>query len=161
MIKIKNFEEEETYIQDEDGYWGVQLSEDSLIYLTTEETEPKTGEIKIPLLPFKKTYKTSGFMITPYIPEIFKSLEKLSNEIDFLKRENQDIKQKINQFYSEPETIQIKELSDKKIEKIILTYLKENKDQEFFPSDIAFEFNLDAKKVFDICQKLKEEGKIL
>ena len=51
-------------------------------------------------------------------------------------------------------------MSDKKIGKLILNYLKEHKGEELYPSDIAFEYNLDTKKVFEICQELKKEGKI-
>ena len=57
--------------------------------------------------------------------------------------------------------VKIRELPDKVIEVIILDYLGRNRGKTVYPSDIAFAYNLDAKKVFDICQKLKEEGKIV
>ena len=44
---------------------------------------------------------------------------------------------------------------------LIIKFLKDNKNRTIYPSDIAFEYNLDAKKVFEICQKLKREGKII
>lgn len=62
---------------------------------------------------------------------------------------------------SKLKVIEIQELSDKKIENIIIKYLKKNKGKEIYPSDIAIEYNLDAKRVFDICQNLKKEGKLI
>ncbi len=57
--------------------------------------------------------------------------------------------------------VKIKNLRDEEIESIIINYLKNNRDKVVYPSDIAFRFKLDARKVFEICQKLKKEGKII
>lgn len=63
--------------------------------------------------------------------------------------------------FTEIEAVKIKEMSDKDIEKKILKYLKKNKNQEVFPSDIAFKYNLDARKVFEISEILRKDGKII
>lgn len=62
---------------------------------------------------------------------------------------------------AEEEMIEIQDLSEEVIEKIILDYIEKNKGKEIYPSDIAFAFNLNAENVFNICQKLKKEGKLI
>jgi len=47
------------------------------------------------------------------------------------------------------------------LEKFILMYLDEHQNETIYPSDIAFEHNLDARQVFETCIKLKKEGKIM
>jgi hypothetical protein len=61
----------------------------------------------------------------------------------------------------EVEVQEIQDLPDEVIEEIIINYLKDNPDKEVFPSDVAFAFNLDAYKVFEISERMKEEGKIV
>lgn len=61
----------------------------------------------------------------------------------------------------EEEMIEIQDLSEEVIEKIIFDYIDKNKGKEIYPSDIAFAFNLNAENVFNICQKLKKEGKLI
>lgn len=61
----------------------------------------------------------------------------------------------------EEATIEIQDLSEETIEKIIFDYIDKNKGKKIYPSDIAFAFNLDVEKVFNICEKLKKEGKLI
>ena len=49
-------------------------------------------------------------------------------------------------------------MNDLKIESIIIKYLKNNRYKTIFPSDIAYKFSLDPRRVFEICRKLKKEG---
>lgn len=95
------------------------------------------------------------------IYNIPQTLNHLIEEFNKLKKENNDIKRKLTEIAEKPEIIDILNLSDKIIEEIIVDYLKTHQDKDIFPSDIAFEYKLEAKKVFDICEKLKNEGKIL
>ena len=60
-----------------------------------------------------------------------------------------------------PKPIKIQDLPDNIIEEKIFYYLKTHKDKEVYPSDIAWACNLDARKVFDICQRLKKEDKLV
>lgn len=68
---------------------------------------------------------------------------------------NREIHEKIESLFED--VIQIQDLSDDTIEKIIIEYLERHKGEIVYPSDIAFAFNLDAKKVFKISQKMKRE----
>lgn len=58
-------------------------------------------------------------------------------------------------------TIKIQTLSNNIIEQIILDFIKLHSNEDIYPSDIAFSFNLDRKKVFEIYKKLKKEGKLI
>ncbi|MHA1197034.1 MAG: hypothetical protein ACTSRH_08205 [Promethearchaeota archaeon] len=100
-------------------------------------------------------------VINNFLVEFLQIINNLKQEIEKLKEENKEIKQKINEIYQSEEFDEIKELSNDEIEKLIIKFLKDNKNRTVYPSDIAFEYNLDAKKVFEICQKLKREGKII
>lgn len=98
-------------------------------------------------------------------------MEILKSEVELLKNENNELKQKFEDLISgeliipqidiKSKVIEIQELPDHKIEKIIIKYLKKNKNKINYSSDIAFTYNLDAKKVFEICQKLKKEGQLV
>ena len=169
MSKIKNPkpEEETQIILDENGYCGVKLDEETLIekkrkpldfyfrnLISTKSEKYETAENKI-ILPFWKFYFQENLF------DYFNPLNILRNEIEQLKKENEEIKQILNELSSDQKIIKLKEKSDHDIEKIIIKYLKKNKGKEVFPSDIAFEYHLDARKVFDISQKLKKEGKII
>lgn len=57
--------------------------------------------------------------------------------------------------------IEIREAKDEEIEKIVLKYLKENKDKMIYPSDIAFEYYFDAKQVIDVCREMVKQGKLI
>lgn len=72
-----------------------------------------------------------------------------------------DIRRKLTQITEKTDIIDIIDLPYKAIEEIIIDFLKTHQNEEVFPSDIAFEYHLDAKKVYDICEKLKSEGKIV
>jgi len=89
------------------------------------------------------------------------TLDQLLEEFGKLKKENQEIKQKITEINKKQEIVEIFDLPNNAIEEIIIDYLKNHPNEEIYPSDIAFNYNLDAKKVYDICEKLKEEGKLL
>lgn len=151
---------EEDYIVDKNGHYVISLPEGTL-KISTEAPDQKTGE----------TAKTSGFFTHYFsseipqslvnITELFKKVELLKLDIDELKKENLELKQRFDELYEPSEVIDIKELPDHKIEKVILKFLKKNRDKTVYPSDVAFEHNLDSKKVFKICQKLKDEGKIV
>ncbi|TXT61728.1 MAG: hypothetical protein BAJALOKI1v1_1100017 [Promethearchaeota archaeon] len=84
----------------------------------------------------------------------YEVLEKLNNIETLLERIVKSNDKNI-------EIQEIQDLSEETIERIILDYLKRNKDKEIYPSDIAFAFNLEAKKVFEISQRLKKEGKLV
>ncbi len=45
-------------------------------------------------------------------------------------------------------------------EKIILDFLKKNKDKTIYPIDIANHYNWDAWETFQLTQKMKEKGSI-
>jgi len=167
MIKESQSEEETQIIQDENGYCGVKLDEGTLIgkkrksinfyyrnLISTKSEKFETAENKI-VLPLW------GFYPQEHLFDYSNTLGIFRNEIEHLKKENEEIKQKLNEIYLEQKIIQINEKSDHEIEKIIIKYLKKHKGNEVFPSDIAFDYHLDARKVFDICQKLKKEGKII
>lgn len=154
MIKIQSFKDDE----DIDGFGVMKLPEGTLVDLKTEDKEPKTGEVAYYSL--GKEFGSPRFKIYSRLPEIYKNMKLLKSEIKSLKQENNEIKQRLDDLYPIQEIIEIKELPDKKIVKLILKYLKEHKNQVVYPSDIAFENNLDAKKVFEICEKLKNEEEI-
>ena len=61
----------------------------------------------------------------------------------------------------EAEVQEIQDLPDEIVEEIIIEYLKNNPDKTVFPSDVAFAFNLDAFKIFEISERMREEGKIV
>ena len=118
--------------------------------------------------------KTSDDLLnekTTIISDLLKNMEILKSEVEILKNENDELKQKFEDLISgeliipqidvRSTVIEIQELPDHKIEKIIIKYLKKNKNKINYPSDIAFTYNLDAKKVFEICQKLKKEGQLV
>ena len=119
---------------------------------------------------FSKIYETIiANIIEPYIADMHFEIQNLKSKLEVLTRENNILKHRFDKFqneklhqsnFDEPEVIKIKELSDKKIEKIILKFLKKNEEYEVFPSDIAFKYNLDARRVYEIAEKLKKEGKI-
>ncbi len=88
------------------------------------------------------------------------TLNRLVEEFNKLKEENRDIRRKLTQITEKPNIIDILDLPDKAIEEVITEFLNTHQNKEVFPSDIAFEYHLDAKKVYDICEKLKSEGKI-
>ena len=71
--------------------------------------------------------------------------EILNNWIKILKEENKEIKKRSEKLYS---NFDVRDISLEEIEKIILQYLK-------------LVYNLDARRVFDICQKLQKESKLL
>jgi len=166
MIKESQSEEETQIIQDENGYCGVKLDEGTLIekkriplnyyfrnLISTKSEKFETAENKI--LPVLRFYYQECLY------DYSNTIDIIRNEIEHLKKENEEIKQKLIEFYPEQRIIQIKVKSDHEIEKIVIKYLKKHKGNEVFPSDIAFDYHLDARKVFDICQKLKKEGKII
>jgi hypothetical protein len=95
--------------------------------------------------------------ITLVLEEFLNTNREILKKLDELKRVNSE---KMIEF-EEEKMIEIQELPDDVIEKIIYDYLNKNKNKEVYPSDIAFAFNLDARKVFDLCQKLKKEGKLV
>lgn len=87
---------------------------------------------------------------------------RIFSEIEELKNENKEIREKLDKLESQEIIIvENEDLSDIKIEMIILNYLRSNQGKEIFPSDIAFKYDLDARKVFEICNKLKKEGKLI
>jgi aminopeptidase-like protein len=53
------------------------------------------------------------------------------------------------------------DISDKKIKEIIVLFLCGKKSEIIYPIDIANKFNLEPRRVFDICQKLKHDGVIV
>lgn len=61
-------------------------------------------------------------------------------------------------FYGD--VIEPREIDDAEIEKIVLQYLKDHDGEVVYPSDIAFSQRLGARRTFEVCQKLKKEGKI-
>lgn len=103
--------------------------------------------------------------------DIYFEINRLKSEIQTLNLENNELKQRFDEIqhsekqhqldFTEIEAVKIKKMSDKDIEKKILKYLKKNKNQEVFPSDIAFKYNLDARKVFEISEILRKDGKII
>ena len=58
------------------------------------------------------------------------------------------------------ECIEIRDVSSDEMERTIIDYLEGHRDEETYPSDIAFAFHLDAIKVLDTCQRLAKEGRI-
>lgn len=82
-------------------------------------------------------------------------IKDLQIEIEYLKERIIKIEKKL-----EDEVIATPDLSDEVIEKIIKDYLEKHQEKKVYPSDIAFAFNLDAKKVFDICCRLEKENKL-
>ena len=86
----------------------------------------------------------------------------LNTNKEILKRLEYFDEKNFNQ-HDEPEEkmIEIQDLSEEVIEKIIFDHIDRNKEKEIYPSDIAFAFNIDAEKVFNICQRLKKEGKLI
>lgn len=161
MIKIKSHkEEEETYVEDDDGFWSRKVPEETFYYLTTRDQEPKTGEIRIMQVPSEKLPTSPRFIFTSGISDFLESIEMIKAEIEQLKQENEEIRNKLKERQIQSEVIKIRDIPDHKIEKLIIKYLKKHEDEEIYPSDIAFAFNLDAKKVFNICLKIKKEGKL-
>lgn len=57
-------------------------------------------------------------------------------------------------------TIKFKNTGLKKAEKEILNYLKEKSGEEVYPSDMAEDLGLDLSLVFEVVEKLKEEGRL-
>jgi len=76
-------------------------------------------------------------------------------EIEYLKERIMKIEKKL-----EDEVIEVQDLSDEVIEKIIMDFLEKHQEKKVYPSDIAFAFNLDAKKVFELCCRLEKENKL-
>lgn len=103
--------------------------------------------------------------------EVVKRLDHISFIFEDLLNTNKEIVKKFEVFEKnileqtnsnyEEDMIEIQDLDDDVIENVIFNYLKEKKKKEVYPSDIAIAFNLDAKKVFEICQRLKKEGKLV
>ena len=85
---------------------------------------------------------------------------QLKSQIDILKEENKEIKKKLDIISSNAWVVQILDLSEQQIEDLIIQYLQEHKGKEIYPSDIAFEFDLDARNVFEITERMKMEGKL-
>lgn len=144
----------------------------NFIPIKTQQNETELEVwIPIPSPKFANMYETiiSNILETNFA-DIHFEIRRLKSEIQTLNMENNELKQRFDKIesyekhrklnFSEIEVVKIKELSDKEIEKKILKYLKKNKTQEVFPSDIAFEYNLDARKVFEISEKLKKNGKL-
>lgn len=54
-------------------------------------------------------------------------------------------------------------MNDEEIRKLIIKYIKENRrvNKAIYPSDIALAHDLDMKRVFDITEKMIEEGKLV
>ena len=87
------------------------------------------------------------------LEKIFCLNEELVDKITNLSGEQKEVEDDF--------VVEIQDLPEKIIENIIIHYLESHKDQEIFPSDIAFAHNLDAKKVFNVSKRLKKEGKII
>lgn len=159
-MKMKQDEDETQVYWDESGYHVMKLPDGSVI-IPAEVSKLRTGES------FKSFYyitedfsrETSQSFIN--VSDLFKKLEILNSEVEKLKKENDEIRQRLDKIFNGPDIIEIQELPDKNIEKIILKFLKKHGNEEIYPSDIAFAYDLDAKKVFEICKKLKKEGKII
>lgn len=152
--------QDEDYVLDEGGHCVMKLPE-GIVKISTEVSEQKTGEtIKTPIY-FTGFFSSETPQSLANFPDLFKKLEFLNLELEILKKENLEIRQKFDEYINKSEVIEIRELPDSKIEKKILKFLKKHREEEVYPSDIAFTYNLDTKKVFEICQKLKKEGKII
>lgn len=151
---------DETQVFEDKDYFSEEESKERRITITTADVFLKTGEI--PSIPFSITAWIQTDINTGviYVSDLFNKIDMLKAEISDLKIGYNKLNQRINELFPKSDFIEIKELSEKKIEKIILKYLRNNRDKTIYPSDIAFINNLNAKKVFDICQKLKKEGKI-
>lgn len=94
--------------------------------------------------------------VTLIMEEFLDTNKALLNKMEEIRNEFHGMSEK-----EEGELIEIQDLSEETIEKLIFDYLKEKKKKTVYPSDIAIAFNLDTKKVFDICQSLKEEGRLV
>lgn len=163
---MKQLEDETQVYQDKDiildeSGQHVMILPEGIVIMSTEDIEQRTGEnIKTPhYFPNYISSETSQSLVN--ISDIIIKIDFLSSEIQKLKEENQDLKQEISRIFKDSEINEVKDLPDKKIRKIILKFLNQHKDKEVYPSDIAFEYNLDTKRVFEISQKLKEEGKLI
>lgn len=165
-MKMKQTEDEtqiyrdKDFILDESGHYVMNLPEGT-VTISTEVTGQRTGEI------IKTTHYFTGYFSSETsqsfvnVSDFFKRLDILNSEIEKLKKENLEIRQRFDEIINEPELVEIKEFPDRKIEKIVLKFLKKHRNDEVYPSDIAFKYKLDARKVFEVCQKLKKEGKIV
>ena len=56
--------------------------------------------------------------------------------------------------------IQINDVDFKTAKEEILNYLKEKSGEEVYPSDMAEDLGLDLSLVFEVVEKLKEEGRL-
>lgn len=151
---------EDTQVFEDKDVFSEEESKERRITITTADVFQKTGELpSIPLFitAWIQTNINTGDVS---VPDLFNTIDILKAEISDLKIGHNKLIQKINEFFPKPDYVEIRKLPEKGIEKIILKYLKKNKNRTIYPSDIAFKYNLDAKKVFTICQKLKEEGRI-
>lgn len=130
------------------------------------------AELMRPLLLKESELKIKeGYLDRNLEIELIKRLDHVTSILEDFLNSNKEILKRIellnnNLFNPEKierveEMIEIQDLSDEVIEEIISDYVKMHKKETIYPSDIAFAFNLDAEKVFNICQKLIEEGKLI
>ena len=158
MPKDYNDKEETEYAIDDRGIPSIKLGQGVISFRTEviSQTDYNVGMART-IIPSSYTPEFE------YIPiyNMRQTLDQLLEEFGKLKKENEEIKQKLTEITKKPEFVEIIDLPNNAIEEIIIDYLTNHPNEEIYPSDISFNYNLDAKKVFDICEKLKEEGKLL
>ncbi len=151
-------EEEETYIKE--GL--INLPSDTLA-VSTSDANMATGT---KLIYYNQPTVTSRAP-TWFVGEssVINHLESLTNELIQLRNENREIRKEYNEIKTRlkelargPERIEVIELPGIKIRELIIKYYSEHKGEEIYPSDVAYALNLEARKVFELCENLRKEG---
>ncbi|TFF87127.1 MAG: hypothetical protein EU549_05370 [Promethearchaeota archaeon] len=97
------------------------------------------------------------------INEIENRLEELDKNFTyinklFLESSHEDIIRIKNQTKMKSKDKEIENLPEDKVIDLIINFLENKKSEIVYPSDIAYEYGLDPRRVFEICRKLKERG---
>lgn len=151
-------EEGETYIKE-----GLINLPSDILAGSTSDANMATGTKSIVYKPimFAGTVPSWNVGESPLVDHLISlayELSELRNENKEIRKEYNEIKQKLNVLTQQPERIVVFEKPDEEIRELIIQYYKEHEGEEIYPSDVAYAYNLEARKVFEICENLRKRG---